>query len=147
MSFWYSWSTLLWYRCYYPHRSRDALSAVCKIFLHSSSFPTFQTNQKSLKPTKKTLTHLPQLPALPLCTVSPCLPVAAEEDDAICQLSENPVPETDFVRHCTQRRKYPILLKVRTHSSDRCHKSDTEEEALYSFIPVHPSSFSTVQPI
>ena len=30
--FWYSWSTLLWYRCYYPHRSRDALSPVCGIF-------------------------------------------------------------------------------------------------------------------
>ena len=29
----YSWSTLLWYRCYYPHRSRDALSPVCGIFL------------------------------------------------------------------------------------------------------------------
>ena len=37
---------------------------------------------------------------------------SAEEDDAIVQLSENPVPETDFVRHCAQRRKYPILLKV-----------------------------------
>ena len=24
--------TLLWYRCYYPHRSRDALSHVCGIF-------------------------------------------------------------------------------------------------------------------
>ena len=30
--FWYSWSTLLWHRCYYPHRSRDALSPVCGIF-------------------------------------------------------------------------------------------------------------------
>ena len=29
--FGYSWSTLLWYRCYYPHRSRDALSPVCGI--------------------------------------------------------------------------------------------------------------------
>ena len=29
----YSWSTLLWPRCYYPHRLRDALSPVCKIFL------------------------------------------------------------------------------------------------------------------
>ena len=38
---------------------------------------------------------------------------SAEEDDAIVQLSENPVPETDFVRHCAQRRKYPILLKVK----------------------------------
>ena len=31
--FGYSWSTLLWYRCYYPHRSRDALSPVCRIFI------------------------------------------------------------------------------------------------------------------
>ena len=30
--FGYSWSTLLWYRCYYPHQSRDALSPVCGIF-------------------------------------------------------------------------------------------------------------------
>ena len=30
--FGYYWSTLLWYWCYYPHRSRDALSPVCKIF-------------------------------------------------------------------------------------------------------------------
>ena len=30
--FGYSWSSLLWYRCYYPHRSRDALSPVCGIF-------------------------------------------------------------------------------------------------------------------
>ena len=29
----YSCSTLLWYWCYYPHRSRDALSPVCGIFL------------------------------------------------------------------------------------------------------------------
>ena len=28
----YSWSTLLWHRCYYPHRSRDALSPLCGIF-------------------------------------------------------------------------------------------------------------------
>ena len=33
--FGYSWSTLLWHRCYYPHRSRDALSPVCGIFLRS----------------------------------------------------------------------------------------------------------------
>ena len=35
LGFWgfgYSWSTLLWYQCYYPHRSRDALSPVCGIF-------------------------------------------------------------------------------------------------------------------
>ena len=30
--FCYSWFTLLWYWCYYPHRSRDALSPVCGIF-------------------------------------------------------------------------------------------------------------------
>ena len=28
----YSWSTLLWYWCYYPHGSRDALSPVCGTF-------------------------------------------------------------------------------------------------------------------
>ena len=31
--FGYSWTTLLWHRCYYPHWSRDALSPVCRIFL------------------------------------------------------------------------------------------------------------------
>ena len=29
------WSTLLWHRCYYPHRSRDALSPVCGIFVNN----------------------------------------------------------------------------------------------------------------
>ena len=38
---------------------------------------------------------------------------AAEEDEANVQLYEKPVPENDFVRHCVQRRKYPVLLKVR----------------------------------
>ena len=28
----YSLSTLLWHRCYYPHRSRDSVSPVCGIF-------------------------------------------------------------------------------------------------------------------
>ena len=36
--FGYSWSTLLWYRCYYPHRSRDAMSPVCGIFLLHAIF-------------------------------------------------------------------------------------------------------------
>ena len=27
----YSWSTLLWHRCYYPHRSRGSVSPVCGI--------------------------------------------------------------------------------------------------------------------
>ena len=37
------WSTLLWHWCYYPHRSRDALSPVCGIFwnLFSNSIPMF----------------------------------------------------------------------------------------------------------
>ena len=30
-------STLLWHRCYYPHRLRDALSPVCGIFLYKSA--------------------------------------------------------------------------------------------------------------
>jgi len=36
----------------------------------------------------------------------------AEEDDVTVQLYEKPVPETDFVLHCNQRRKYPVLLKI-----------------------------------
>ena len=28
----YSWSTLLWHRCYYPHRLRDSVFPVCRIF-------------------------------------------------------------------------------------------------------------------
>ena len=34
----YSLSTLLWYRCYNPHRSRDALSPVCRIFFNNIYF-------------------------------------------------------------------------------------------------------------
>ena len=33
----YSWSTLLWHWCDYPHRSRDAFSPICRILLLSSS--------------------------------------------------------------------------------------------------------------
>ena len=43
----YSWSTLLWHRCYYPHRSRDALFPVCGIF------PTILTYMIMLKNCKK----------------------------------------------------------------------------------------------
>ncbi len=43
---------------------------------------------------------------------------SAEEDDVTVQLYEKPVPETDFVKHCAQRRKYPVLLKVSNHFSD-----------------------------
>ena len=35
--FGYSWSTLSWYWCYYPHWSRDALPPVCGIFLFCPS--------------------------------------------------------------------------------------------------------------
>ena len=35
---WYSWSTLLWDRCYYPHQSRDALSPQCGIFFNIHIF-------------------------------------------------------------------------------------------------------------
>ena len=34
--FWYFWSTLLWYWCYYPHWSGDALSPLCGIFKASA---------------------------------------------------------------------------------------------------------------
>ena len=40
--------------------------------------------------------------------------ISAEEDESNVQLYEKPVPENDFVQHCIQRRKYPVLLKVNT---------------------------------
>ena len=44
----YSWSTLLWYQCYYLHRSRYSMSRVCGIFKHSfmqwQGFYTLQMN-------------------------------------------------------------------------------------------------------
>ena len=50
--FGYSWSTLLWHRCYYPHWSRDALSPVCGIlfyyylfYLQSMALRTFLSLQ------------------------------------------------------------------------------------------------------
>jgi len=48
----------------------------------------------------------------------------AEEDDVTVQLYEKPVPETDFVKHCAQRRKYPVLLKVEFNNGikeNTCH--------------------------
>ena len=50
----YSWSTLLWHRCYYPHRSRDALSPVCGIFFFNlrNFFKNLRKSHKN--PPKKT---------------------------------------------------------------------------------------------
>ena len=38
------WSTLLWHRCYYPHRSRDALSPVCGIFSSPNQVQRWRLN-------------------------------------------------------------------------------------------------------
>ena len=57
----YSWSTLLWHRCYYPHQSRDALSPVCGIF-HYWLFVFFIKKSKKTRKKKKkiwnTLLHV-----------------------------------------------------------------------------------------
>ena len=48
MVFWYSWSTLMWHRCYYPHRSRDALSPhsfVRNIFIISYYATSFKVRK------------------------------------------------------------------------------------------------------
>ena len=39
---------LLWYRCYYPHRSRDALSPVCEIFFLMLGTLFYSTNDPLL---------------------------------------------------------------------------------------------------
>jgi len=43
----------------------------------------------------------------------------AEEDESNVQLYEKPVPENDFVNHCIQRRKYPVLLKMEFNNAVR----------------------------
>merc|ERR1712038_1668089 len=43
----------------------------------------------------------------------------AEEDESNVQLYEKPVPENDFVQHCIQRRKYPVLLKMEFNNAVR----------------------------
>ena len=48
--FGYFWSTLLWYRCYYLHRSKDALSPVCRIFLLTNDIgPLFEFFSRYLR--------------------------------------------------------------------------------------------------
>ena len=46
LGFWYSWPTLPWYWCYYPHWSRDALSPVCGIFSIDIKTRFFLTDKK-----------------------------------------------------------------------------------------------------
>ena len=42
----YSWSTLLRYWCYYPHRSRDSMSPICGIFICSLSCDTIEKHTR-----------------------------------------------------------------------------------------------------
>ena len=54
MGFVYSWSTLLWYQCYYRHWSRDALSLVFKIcFIVWVKSVTIKQKKKLYKKTPK----------------------------------------------------------------------------------------------
>lgn len=36
----------------------------------------------------------------------------AEEGNAMAAIADKPVDVTNFVKHCDQRRKYPVLLRV-----------------------------------
>ena len=36
----------------------------------------------------------------------------AEEGNAMAAIADKPVEVTHFVKHCDQRRKYPVLLRV-----------------------------------
>ena len=102
----YSWSTLLWHRCYYPHRSRDALSPVCRIFFYQkiteikkkrnkkdpslstkkNFFETFEEKfQYKKKWVPKFLKHLPSGPMLSISRkveMSVCLSVCL----SVCSL-------------------------------------------------------------
>ena len=65
--FGYSRSTLLWYRCYYPHRSRDALSPVCGIFKASALWA--DAFQKSICPSVCLFVRLSVCPSV--CSLLP----------------------------------------------------------------------------
>ena len=56
--------------------------------------------------------------------------ISAEEDESNVQLYEKPVPENDFVNHCIQRRKYPVLLKVDTPHHHTPHNSSTFDSIM-----------------
>ena len=36
----------------------------------------------------------------------------AEEGNAMAAIAEKPVDAANFIKHCDQRRKYPVLLRV-----------------------------------
>ena len=79
--FGYSWSTLLWYRCFYPHRSIDALSPVCGIFSFLLKFGSpfnfcLLSGALQGKATKQLcpLFSPPYLPFPPLPFLVPCPP-------------------------------------------------------------------------
>lgn len=50
----------------------------------------------------------------------------AEEGNAMAAIADKPVEVTNFVKHCDQRRKYPVLLRV-------------EFQVRSSFIPKNKS--------
>ena len=58
MVFVYSWSTLLWYRCYYPHRSKDSMSPVHGIFFDYFYIFWWSHSMEGLLSTGPTLSYL-----------------------------------------------------------------------------------------
>jgi hypothetical protein len=38
--------------------------------------------------------------------------ITAEEGNAMAAIADKPVDVANFVKHCEQRRKYPVLLRV-----------------------------------
>ena len=48
----YSWSTLLWYRCYFPHQLKDSMSPVCGIFILGLADPYTGEKLFQIRPTE-----------------------------------------------------------------------------------------------
>ena len=48
----------------------------------------------------------------PICDWNLVVIVAAEEGNAMAVIADRPVEAENFIKHCEQRRKYPVLLRV-----------------------------------
>lgn len=63
-------------------------------------------------------------------------PISGEQNGVMSTISDKPVPVKNFIKHCEQRRKFPILykiefqtaVKVETHSCRHAMKSNNKEK-------------------
>ena len=155
--FGYSWSALLWYRCYYPHRSRDALFPVCGILIvpfpkNFWNIPIFALNC-TLQDTGNSIT----LSVISVYSAVYCAVQQTVSSSALCTIANSKVQCTvhctrlytvqqfalQYIVHCTDRevelqkliKKYPGDSGGWRHSGDTIHLTHHYvHTTLYSVI-------------